>query len=292
MRRIARTSTWLLFAGLVTAAAGEAQQLAPTDSAGVYALTYTDIDGVSHTVRVEALNRVDPELSTTAIETSDGFRLELVLKHRDSDRSHQPILQFELPCPEVTALAAPEGWDARWEDHPTRGATCVFSSRGAPLPTGESAGTFVIEGPLGPGVATARVFGVAEAVYWTSEAGAVPEEAYALAGTVRGRVGGWLDAPVVALVGERTVEAALDRLLEELAGFCADGDIRPQGVCTSLEAKLRAAATAHAAGDVDTAIRNLESALHEVEALPDSRIEPHARDRIIAGIEAALSLLV
>lgn len=81
-------------------------------------------------------------------------------------------------------------------------------------------------------------------------------------------------------------------LPEQLAGFCAHGDIRPQGVCTSLEAKLRAAARARAAGDVDRAIRNLESALHEVEVLPDSRVEPHALDRLIAGIEAVLSLLI
>lgn len=283
-----------LFGLCVLPAPLASQDLVPTDSAGVYRLNYVDIDGVAHSVRVEAPNRVDAELATEILSTATGYRLEITLRHLDSDRSQRPIRRFEIPCPAVTSIEGPEGWNARWTNHWSRGDHCYFSTRGPSVEPGQEVSGFVIESTLAPGATVARVFGLTDGVYWPSEAGTVPDEVYALADEVRGRTGGWLEVPIIALVGVDPPDDAGDALLglvEELDVLCDAGAIRPAGICTSLKQKVRQARQAVERGRNEAALRILQSALNEVAALPESRIDEEARALLEERLRGVIALL-
>jgi hypothetical protein len=269
----------LLCTALLAPAAG-AQTVTRDPGTGDYRLTYTDLDGQTYTVVVEAADKVDPRLEATVEPAGDGWRYRYSLANRPTERARSPILAWSMPCPVADAtlrLSAPPAVDAMVLSR--RGA-CDFGVIGEGLAPGAAVDGLVVESAWLPAIVEARVVGAPDFVAWPSVEGAVPEAAYRLADEIQGGTGGWYAVPVVGPGRDPAAppEDALDGLLEELAAGCDLAWITSDAVCHSLRVKLSAARDALARSDVAAARGQLRSVLAELDAQHGTEPGKHVGD--------------
>ena len=262
----------LLLVGAVTASA----QTVKRDSAtGNWRLTYTDGEGKTHTVVVEARDLVAPALFV-ALESSQGasvYRYEL--RHLISPRAKTPIFAIRVPCGQSASVSAPPSWNAvrRGDD-----SLCRFSGRGVRLKPGDSVKGLNITSPLLPAVGEVRVLGSGQGVVWASED--VPDEAARLSHSVDGRDGGWYTLP--AVVPRRPASAlstpvvGLDWLSADLSKACTLKWISSAGVCNALRVKLANARTSVDARNLQAARGMLDAFLKELGAQRGKHVDQNA----------------
>jgi hypothetical protein len=85
--------------------------------------------------------------------------------------------------------------------------------------------------------------------------------------------------------------ADIPSLLSLLEEACARGEISPEGVCRSLEQKLRAAQAALERGQPHTAVNVLHAFINHLEAQRGKHISEEAYLRLKAGAEAVIATL-
>lgn len=260
---------------LVGAVSAPAQTLKRDSATGNYHLTYTDFEGKTHTVVVEARDRVAPALFV-ALESSPSatvYRYEL--RHLISPRAKTPIFAIRVPCGQTASVSAPPSWNAvrRGED-----SFCRFSGRGVRLKPGESVQGLNITTPLLPTIGEVRVIGSAQGVVWASED--VPDEAARLSHTVDGRDGGWYALPAVVpgrhASALSTPVVGLNWLAADLAQACKLEWIASAGVCNGLRAKLANARTSVDGRNLQAARGMLDAFLKELSAQRGKHVDENA----------------
>lgn len=254
------------------APAASAQTATRDPATGDYRLTYTDIHGQTHTVTVEAADKVDPRLELTVEPIAAGWRYGYAITSLATDQARSPLLSWRMSCPPTDPalrLSAPPAISARVRTR--RGPTeCYFLVRDGGLAPGATVNGIVVESGWLPGILEIRVAGTRDFVSWPSLEGEVPEEAYRMVEAIQGGTGGWHVEQVVgpardpAAAGSPT--EALDGVMEDLTTACELGWITSDAVCHSLQVKLREARKALARSGVDAARGQLQSFLRELDA--------------------------
>ena len=266
--------TLLLFFGHSIAA----QTLVRDLNTGNYHLTYTDLDGVTHTILVEAVDQVAPLLRAVVQPTPAVLVYRYELTHLVASRARTPIMSMEIPCPAATSVSAPPTWNSVLL---AQDRVCDFSSRiGHRLKPGETVQDLVITSTWLPTIADVKVSGPSEGVQWASEAGSVPNRAYELAHSVNGRNGGWYSLKAVAPgrdpAGLTSASGGLEWLSADLARSCTLKWIPHAGVCQSLRVKLENLRKSLDRGSRDAAGGQIAAFLQELEAQRGKHVDDNA----------------
>jgi hypothetical protein len=252
-----------------------------------FRLTFTDLGGQSHTIVIEAMDRIDPELRVVVTRNDGQWVYDYTIINKDSDEASTGIIFVHLPCPPEEAVAAwvvPEDWSGRVLQR--EGAWyCKLTWRENPIEPGQERSGFRLESSWMPIIAHADVAGWAEPFVWPTED--IPRAVYELSWSVRDAIGG--GRLVAAVVPGRAPNGSVNAatLLNEVTSYLrqACGDlawISNAGVCHSLEVKLDQAARSLDRGRVDAARGQLGAFLQELEAQHGTQPGKHVSDNAYA----------
>lgn len=260
-------------AGTGTSASAQSGSVRRDPATGDYLVEIRTLDHRTDFVRVPAVNRVRGAVELTLSATSAGVvRYDYAVRVEQS--SPQKLGRFLFPCPEGVSTGEVSATEFRSGVPAT-----VQLDVGAPrcfgivfLPPGDSM-LVSLRSPLLPSVTLVGLEGSADVPQWPCECWDLPENqsASVTADTLSGFHGGWVSvlslAPVRAPEVVNTPQATVLHLQSDLWLLCGPlAQITNPGICTSLRAKLDAAAEAIARGNVNGARGPLGAFLNELEA--------------------------
>ncbi|MGH2608632.1 MAG: calcium-binding protein, partial [Tepidiformaceae bacterium] len=280
----------LLAAGLALARVQPAtgQTLTRDPATGHYVLTYTDQNGSTHTVLVEARDRARPDLAAQVTSAGGQFVYQYTLANRPG--APQPIMALDVPCPSGDAgltVASPATWNAKVVTHgdPPVILACEFAFRQALLAPGATVSGLLVRTSFLPAIAEARVFGSVQNIGLPTAVEDTPDTVYRLVQLVQGF--GFFDGGGLrhaALVPGRPPSAltppsaGLDSVASDMSQSCTLGWIASPGACTDLGGRLDQARQSLSQGDSAGAQAQLQSFLAELSAQhgPDLSVNDNA----------------
>jgi len=290
--------TALVLAGVLLASGAgtvAAQTLVRIEAERNYRLTYTDLLGQTHTVTVEPSDKINPVVEADVTLTPEGARYEYSIWNLAEPLPSFDIASLRVPCDPDGLRNSEERLVLGHLDSPV----CVFVTFDDLLYPGGFAEGYTIESVALPALATLRLSGLNPPVPWPSEEGTVPDQALELARSVRVGVNGWAAVPGIAPlrmpneIGDP--ESFLGVIASDLGQVCDLGWITNQGVCNSLDAKLRAAAQSLDGGRLAAARGSLRAFLQELEAQhgdePGKHVDANAYALLRVNVEYLLSIL-
>lgn len=260
----------------------------------VFVLSYRDDEGIQRTVEIVGPNRIRPSTETSIDGRDAEFVYRYTIANRDDPASRQPIGVWEMPCPEVFSVAAPDGWSASVRESTVLGGgACDFGSQreATAIAPGRELSGFKLTTNHLPSVDTARFEGVIQEL--PSLPGIDGETPRAIAELYSRAIGaasepgvlaGWRTLPMI--VPGRSPEqvdsppALLSAIASELDRVCDLGWISNRGICNSLRKKLRNADRSLDRGKTKAARDQLRAFLRELEAQhgdqPGKRVNDNA----------------
>jgi hypothetical protein len=259
-----------------------AQQIARDEASGDYLLTYTDLYGDTYTVRVEAADKIDPQLDVQITASEGALVYRYLLTNKVSSMARSPVFWLQIPCPmgesDVT-VSAPAPWFALVAA--LEGAQyCHYSPGTFNFTPGTTLEGLELSTVWLPTVVDVRVVGAANRPLWPSEEGMVPGAVYDLADQVQGYTGGWVTLPAVGpgYPPEALADPAegLGLVRSDLARACELEWISPRGVCNSLEQKLENASRALDRGQPNAARGELGALVAELDAQRGKHVNENA----------------
>jgi FIMAH domain-containing protein len=297
-RKWTELARWTLVAPMLTAApivAAAAQTLTRDPVTLDYTLRYRDDDGTERVLTVQAADKIDPALGVR-VETSGAGRVyRYTLRNRASARARSPIESVNIRCPSseaglAVAAPAPHGGLITHQRVPTgQLRLCVFlieaEADEARRPEQMVDGLEIRSNWL-PGIRHARAWGLIESVGYPTD-DMPPASVAALVESVQGfdfERGGGVKLRVVAPARAPSELAdparGLTLIRGDLAASCGELAWIAQGAaggtCTSLRAKLDAAAAALAAGNRQEAANQLGALVNELDALRGGQVSENA----------------
>lgn len=252
------------------ATAGSLERLPAT---GNYLLSYTDEEGNSYVIQVEAADRVVFELGVdvSADSAYATFAYSYKLKNTATGSAGARIGSLILQCDDPDARATSIQWFADVtlvKVIPAR--KCEFlGSRRVRLSSGATLSDAKITSRWLPGIDRAVVGGEVEPPVWPSGE-ATPRAASKLARSVNSEYLGGKKADTLAPLKDPASFAVLDHgvglILADLSRVCSLGWVNNAGVCNSLEVKLKEAQTTVLRNDSLLAGNHLNALQNELSA--------------------------
>jgi len=278
MRLLITALTSAFALALMPVASTQAQSLEFDPVTRNYRLTFTDVDGQTHTLDVETLNRVDPRISLT-VAGLEPWTFIYDVEQGTGPLALTPIIALALACAREDSgqliASAQDGWYAHTTDRGPRRFCSVTgsSSSGHISPGSGSDSVLVVNSSRLPAIDTMYVFGRAEPVKWPYPEGVVPDSAYSLGHGVQSFEGGPLKILVPAPVRpvfSQGAEQALATVSTDVAGACGLGWVSDLSICSALAERLDSARAAVADGDNGTARSQLDAFITELHANHDT----------------------
>lgn len=271
---------------------------------GDYFVTVRNDQGALVEMRVEPPNKVRATL-TPQISVA-GSVLRYTYTAVVTSDSRQDLAFLEVDCPSaalvqsLTARATVQGssapWFAEFDDFQDR-PSCSFERGADGLPVG---GTLVatLETSLLPAVGSARVQGKTAGVNWpTSDPIPDNDDVRDVVESLSGLTGGWLTMTTIV---PRRDPGLFDDPVQGLAAITGDltfacgpaGWITSDGVCNSLQAKLRAAQAAVAGNAIENARAALRDFLTELDAQHGTTAGKHVTDNAYSLLKVNVESLL
>lgn len=289
----------LILAGVLlafSAGASAAQTLVRVEADRNYRLTYTDLLGQTHTVIIEPADKINPVVEASVSLTPGGTRYDYSVWNLAEPMPAFDIFSLRVPCHPAGVVSS----DARLVGNHVDSPVCVFITFNEPLQPGGFADGYIIDSTALPALTILRLSGLIPPVPWPSEEGMIPSEVDDLVSSIQAGLDGWATVPGIAplrLPGELGGPDELLALIQgDLAEVCGPlGWIGNPGICTSLGAKLAAAAQSLAAGRPGPARGSLNAFLQELDAQhgdePGKHVNQNAYALLRVNVEYLLSLL-
>lgn len=259
------------------------QTVSRDEATGDFLVQYS-LDGKEYVARVPSGDRIAPVVTLTGLQpTNSGFTYTYRVSNLSSESAirGRGIFMIGVPCSGVDSSAspptsAPPGWHGTVVGRSSGAPVCRFLARpSSALEPGDSVGGISVSVRLLPSVGRVSVAGVfGQEEIPTGEE--TPDTIYSIINSLQRKVV-WVQGVVPGRAPSTDPVVLGGYLNDDLSVVCgAAGGIDNEGICHSLQAKLAAARSSLARGQIVPGQNQLKAFEAELDAQRDKHISDSA----------------